>query len=96
MTDSAAIPIRAEGLTKRYGDTLALDALDLEVAPGEVYGYLGPERRREDDDDPAAARAAPAERRRAALSSASTPGAIRSRRTGASPTSPASRSCGPR
>jgi len=34
--------IRAEGLTKRYGDTLALDALDLTVQPGEVYGYLGP------------------------------------------------------
>ncbi len=42
MTDSDAIPIRAAGLTKRYGDTLALDALDLEVRPGEVYGYLGP------------------------------------------------------
>jgi ABC-2 type transport system ATP-binding protein len=42
MTDSAAIPIRAAGLTKRYGDTLALDGLDLEVRPGEVYGYLGP------------------------------------------------------
>ena len=35
-------PLRAEGLTKRYGETLALDALDLEVRPGEVYGYLGP------------------------------------------------------
>jgi ABC-2 type transport system ATP-binding protein len=34
--------IRAEGLSKRYGETLALDALDLTVAPGEVYGYLGP------------------------------------------------------
>ena len=34
--------IRAEGLTKRYGATVALDRLDLEVAPGEVYGYLGP------------------------------------------------------
>jgi ABC-2 type transport system ATP-binding protein len=34
--------IRAEGLTKRYGSTLALDALDLTVEPGEVYGYLGP------------------------------------------------------
>jgi polyether ionophore transport system ATP-binding protein len=34
--------IRAEGLTKRYGATLALDALDLRVEPGEVYGYLGP------------------------------------------------------
>jgi ABC-2 type transport system ATP-binding protein len=34
--------IRAEGLTKRYGETLALDALDLSIEPGEVYGYLGP------------------------------------------------------
>ncbi|HVM56131.1 MAG TPA: ABC transporter ATP-binding protein [Gaiellaceae bacterium] len=34
--------IRTEGLSKRYGDTLALDALDLAVQPGEVYGYLGP------------------------------------------------------
>ena len=34
--------IRTEGLSKRYGDTLALDALDLSVAEGEVYGYLGP------------------------------------------------------
>jgi len=34
--------IRAEGLSKRYGATLALDALDLRVEPGEVYGYLGP------------------------------------------------------
>jgi ABC-type multidrug transport system ATPase subunit len=34
--------IRAEGLTKRYGNTLALDSLDLNIAPGEVYGYLGP------------------------------------------------------
>jgi polyether ionophore transport system ATP-binding protein len=34
--------IRTDKLSKRYGDTLALDALDLEVAEGEVYGYLGP------------------------------------------------------
>ena len=34
--------IRASALSKRYGDTLALDSLDLEVAEGEVYGYLGP------------------------------------------------------
>jgi ABC-2 type transport system ATP-binding protein len=34
--------IRTEGLTKRYGATLALDALDLSVAEGEAYGYLGP------------------------------------------------------
>jgi ABC-2 type transport system ATP-binding protein len=34
--------IRTVGLTKRYGDTVALDGLDLAVEPGEVYGYLGP------------------------------------------------------
>ena len=34
--------IQAEGLTKRYGETLALDSLDLAIEPGEVYGYLGP------------------------------------------------------
>ncbi|MGO8873357.1 MAG: ATP-binding cassette domain-containing protein [Acidimicrobiales bacterium] len=34
--------IRTEGLTKRYGDTVALDSLDLTVIEGEVYGYLGP------------------------------------------------------
>jgi ABC-2 type transport system ATP-binding protein len=32
----------ARGLTKRYGDVLAVDAVDLEVHPGEVYGFLGP------------------------------------------------------
>jgi polyether ionophore transport system ATP-binding protein len=34
--------IRTEQLSKRYGDTLALDSLDLVVSAGEVYGYLGP------------------------------------------------------
>jgi len=34
--------IRTEGLSKRYGETLALDRLGLEVDEGEVYGYLGP------------------------------------------------------
>ncbi len=34
--------IDTEGLCKRYGDTLALDGLDLSVGEGEVYGYLGP------------------------------------------------------
>jgi ABC-2 type transport system ATP-binding protein len=34
--------IATDRLTKRYGDTLALDALDLGVEEGEVYGYLGP------------------------------------------------------
>jgi ABC-2 type transport system ATP-binding protein len=34
--------IAAERLSKRYGATLALDALDLSVPAGEVFGYLGP------------------------------------------------------
>lgn len=34
--------ICTEGLTKRYGGTVALDSLDLVIGEGEVYGYLGP------------------------------------------------------
>jgi sodium transport system ATP-binding protein len=34
--------IRTEGLTKRYGDTVAVDHLDLTVEPGEIFGLLGP------------------------------------------------------
>jgi polyether ionophore transport system ATP-binding protein len=34
--------IHAEGLTKRYGSTLALDGLNLKIEQGEIYGYLGP------------------------------------------------------
>jgi ABC-2 type transport system ATP-binding protein len=34
--------IRTQTLSKRFGETLALDGLDLAVEPGEVYGYLGP------------------------------------------------------
>jgi ABC-2 type transport system ATP-binding protein len=34
--------IRTRGLSKRYGETLALDSLELAIEPGEVYGYLGP------------------------------------------------------
>ena len=34
--------IVTNGLTKSYGDTLALDALDLHVRTGEVFGFLGP------------------------------------------------------
>jgi len=39
---AGASAIVTEGLTKRYGGTLALDRLDLTVARGEVYGFLGP------------------------------------------------------
>jgi ABC-2 type transport system ATP-binding protein len=36
------VAVRTELLTKRYGDVLALDRLDLEVSTGEVFGFLGP------------------------------------------------------
>jgi len=34
--------IIVEGLTKRYGDKLALDGVSFKVGRGEVFGYLGP------------------------------------------------------
>jgi polyether ionophore transport system ATP-binding protein len=34
--------IEVEQLTKRFGDSTAVDRLDLRVAPGEVHGFLGP------------------------------------------------------
>ena len=37
---TAAISVR--GLVKSFGSTRALDGLDLEVSPGEVHGFLGP------------------------------------------------------
>jgi len=40
--ESAGLAIEARGLTKRYGDVLALDALDLAVPTGSVFGFLGP------------------------------------------------------
>jgi len=40
MTNSAMI--EAEGLHKRFGPTVALDGLDLEVPAGSILGVLGP------------------------------------------------------
>ncbi len=34
--------IRARGLTKRFGEMTAVDAIDFDVAPGESFGFLGP------------------------------------------------------
>jgi ABC-type multidrug transport system ATPase subunit len=33
--------IRTTGLTKRYGSLTVVDSLDLEVRPGDIYGFLG-------------------------------------------------------
>jgi ABC-2 type transport system ATP-binding protein len=40
-TGSDAV-IRVSGLTKRYGDLVAVDGIDFEVSRGEVFGLLGP------------------------------------------------------
>jgi ABC-type sugar transport system ATPase subunit len=34
--------VRIRGLRKRYGDTVALDGLDLDAHPGEILGVAGP------------------------------------------------------
>ena len=34
--------IEIDGLTKRYGGTLAVDDLTFSVEPGKVTGFLGP------------------------------------------------------
>ena len=34
--------IHARGLTKRFGNFVAVDAIDFDVAPGESFGFLGP------------------------------------------------------
>jgi spermidine/putrescine ABC transporter ATP-binding subunit len=42
MTRIDADFIRVEGVTKRFGDTLAVDAVDLAIKRGEFFSLLGP------------------------------------------------------
>jgi ABC-type multidrug transport system ATPase subunit len=39
---SGDLVIETHGLTKRYGNLVAVDGLTMRVHPGEVYGFLGP------------------------------------------------------
>ncbi len=41
MTDAVAA-VEIEGVTKRFGDVLAVDQLDLEIGDGEFFALLGP------------------------------------------------------
>lgn len=41
-TPSPSSLIAARGLTKRFGEMTAVDAIDFDVAPGESFGFLGP------------------------------------------------------
>jgi ABC-2 type transport system ATP-binding protein len=42
VTDGAPA-IRVEGLTRRFGDLVAVDRLTVSVAPGELFGLVGPD-----------------------------------------------------
>jgi len=42
MEATTAPAISARGLTKRFGDIVAVDHLDLDLQPGRIYGLLGP------------------------------------------------------
>ena len=39
---TATLAIKTEGLTKQYGQALAVNKLDLEIEAGQFYGLLGP------------------------------------------------------
>lgn len=40
--DPSSLVIRAQGLTRRFGDLVAVSAVDLSVPRAKVYGFLGP------------------------------------------------------
>jgi len=42
MTVAGDIVIQVEGLTKRFGDFVVVQDLDLTVRKGQIYGFLGP------------------------------------------------------
>src|SRR3970282_2978196 len=41
MADESRPMIRTEGLSKRFGANLAVENLWLEIAPGELFAFLG-------------------------------------------------------
>ena len=42
MLPNGHITVRVAGLTKRFGDFVAVDNVSLEVRAGEIFGFLGP------------------------------------------------------
>ena len=38
----SSFAVETRGLAKRYGDKRAVDGLDLQIKPGIIYGFLGP------------------------------------------------------
>jgi len=37
-----AVPVRARGITKCFGEVIALDGIELDVAAGQIHGLVGP------------------------------------------------------
>lgn len=42
MRQSEELVIDVRGVVKRFGDKTVVDGIDLQVKPGEIYGFLGP------------------------------------------------------
>jgi ABC-type multidrug transport system ATPase subunit len=40
---STASPVIVDGVTRRFGETIALDGISLEMRPGEMFGLIGPD-----------------------------------------------------
>ena len=38
---SEKVKVSVRHLTKKFGDTLAVDDLSLHIQPGEIYGFIG-------------------------------------------------------
>jgi ABC-2 type transport system ATP-binding protein len=43
VVNAPSLLVEARGLGKRYGAVCAVDAVELEVRPGEIYGLIGPD-----------------------------------------------------
>lgn len=41
--NNAGLIVEATGLVKRYGASMAMDGIALQVCPGEIYGLIGPD-----------------------------------------------------
>jgi ABC-2 type transport system ATP-binding protein len=42
MADDTSLAIVTDGLTKNFGDFVAVNGIDLDVRKGEIFGFLGP------------------------------------------------------
>ena len=42
MNETSTALVSARGLTKRFGDLVAVDDVDFDIAPGRAFGFLGP------------------------------------------------------